>query len=71
MSTYQRPQHSSDCQCSVCWTAAFCAQMHERNDSRQKRCHEILNNPLQARRPRFWELERSVKGTPFVGDILS
>jgi len=73
MSRSQRykPKHEPGCDCSVCWTHQFCNEMHARNDARQKRCHEILNNPLQANREKFWTLERKQRGTPYVGDLLS
>lgn len=56
MNSLQRykPKHEPGCECSVCWTHQFCNEMHARNDARQKRCHEILNNPFQARFPRTW-----------------
>lgn len=61
-----QPKHEPGCDCSVCWTHQFCNDMHARNDAREKRCHEILNNPLGARREKFWTLERKERGTPFV-----
>lgn len=68
MNSLQRykPKHEPGCECSVCWTHKFCNEMHARNDARQKRCHEILNNPFQARREKFWTVERKERGTPFV-----
>ena len=68
MNSLQRykPKHEPGCDCSVCWTHQFCNEMHARNDARQKRCHEILNNPFQAHREKFWTVERKEKGTPFV-----
>lgn len=62
-----KPKHEPNCNCAVCTTAAFVEEMHARNDAREKRCHEILNNPFGNRSgPSFWTLERHVKGTPFV-----
>jgi len=46
-----KPKHEPGCACVVCWTAAFCDRMHERNDARQKRCDEILANPEVALQP--------------------
>ena len=60
-------KHETGCECVVCWTRAFCKEMHARNDARQQRAHEILNNPFGSRRrPSIWTLERHVKGTPFI-----
>lgn len=62
-----KPRHEPNCNCAVCTTAAFVDEMHARNDARQQRAHEILNNPFGSRRrPSFWTLERHVKGTPYV-----
>ena len=41
-----KPKHEPNCDCAVCTTAEFVETMHARNDAREKRMHEILNNPL-------------------------
>lgn len=62
-----RPKHEPNCDCAVCTTAQFVETMHARNDAREKRMHEILNNPFGHRRPHSeWKLIRREKGTPFI-----
>ncbi len=60
-----RPKHDTGCECSVCWTAAFCAEMTQRNEERHQRSYEVLNKPYR-RGDKFWSLERRVKGTPYI-----
>ena len=61
-----KPKHEPSCTCAFCTTSEFVERMHARNDAREKRAYEILNNPLDHRRPSFWTVERHVKGTPFI-----
>ena len=44
-----KPRHEPGCRCVVCTTAEFVATMRSRSEIRQKRVHEILNNPFGTR----------------------
>jgi len=57
-----RPRHEPGCTCAVCTTAEFVATMRSRAEARQKRVHEIMNNPFGTRRDSAgWTEERPVK----------
>ena len=69
MSSLQRykPKHEPGCNCAVCTTAEFVATMSARADARQKRVHEILNNPFGTRRDSGeWTKERPVKPIDYL-----
>ena len=65
ISAKYRPKHDAGCQCTVCWTATFCTDMHQRNEERHRRSKQVFEKP-HTRSDKFWSLERRVKGTPFV-----